>query len=280
AFGLCLVALAFAMVVALITYDSTDPSFNVATWRSPQNWMGASGSYGGDLLFEVLGWAAFALPLPLSAWGWRFLGGAPPSGWLWRIPAFAAGAILLSAGFGVPSALGYLPTLAGGITGQLLHVLFASGADFVGFSVLTMVAALASLVGGAWLILRSADLDWLAVAAALTAFGATGLSAAQWVGRAFSFKRTRVISKPKVEKWYAEDDADDESGEDEGPVDPHFDEDIPEGSGRSESFTGFDSSTRVRRNEDKKRKPNLKTRLQPALNLAEGEYQLPPLSLL
>ena len=282
AFGLCLVALAFAMVVALITYDSTDPSFNVATWRSPQNWMGASGSYGGDLLFEVLGWAAFALPLPLSAWGWRFLGGAPPSGWLWRLPACVGGTILLSAGFGVPSALGYLPTLAGGITGQLLHVLFASGADFVGFSVLTAVAAVASLVGGAWLILRSADLDWLAVAAAFTAFGATALNTGHWLGRALTFKRSRV-ARPKVEKWYAEDDADDEvSDEDEGPVDPHFDDDgaIPGGLERPEPFTGYDSPTRVRRTEDKKRKPNLKTRLQPALNLAEGEYQLPPLSLL
>ena len=277
AFGLCLVALAFAIVVALITYDSSDPSFNVATWRSPQNWMGASGSYGGDLLFEVLGWAAFALPLPLSAWGWRFLGGAPPAGWLWRIPAFAGGAILLSAGFGVPSALGYLPTLAGGITGQLLHVLFASGADFVGFSVLTILAALASLVGGAWLILRSADLDWLAVAAAFTALAATALGAAQSVGRALTFKRTRVAARPKVEKWYAEDDADDEEA-DERPVDPHFDEDTPEASARE--FAEFDLPTRVRRTEDKKRKPNLKTRLQPALNLAEGEYQLPPLSLL
>ena len=80
AFGLCLVALAFALVVALITYDSLDPSFNVATWRLPQNWMGASGAYGADLLFETIGWAAFVLPLPLSAWGWRFIGGAPPAG--------------------------------------------------------------------------------------------------------------------------------------------------------------------------------------------------------
>jgi S-DNA-T family DNA segregation ATPase FtsK/SpoIIIE len=280
--GFCLVALAFAMVVALITYDSADPSFNVATWRLPQNWMGASGSYGADLLFEMLGWAAFALPVPLSAWGWRFLGGAPPSGWFWRIPAFAAGAILMSAGFGVPAALGYLPVLAGGITGQLLNVAFAAGADFVSFSPLMIAAALGSLAGGAWLILRSANLDWRAVGTAFTALLGAGLSAAHLVGRAFSFKRTRV-AKPKVEKWYAEDDdADDEKfDEDEGPIDPHFDDDDPPStSARFESFTGYDSPTRVRRNEDKKRKPNLKTRLQPALNLAEGEYQLPPLSLL
>src|SRR4030095_16993157 len=139
-FGLCLVALAFAIVVALITYDSSDPSFNVATWRLPQNWMGASGAYAADFVFESIGWAAFALPLPLSAWGWRFIGGAPPTGWLRRIAALAGGTILMSGGFGVPAALGYLPALAGGITGQLLTVVFGAGADLVSFPLLSLVA--------------------------------------------------------------------------------------------------------------------------------------------
>src|SRR5262245_29269988 len=84
ALGLCLVVLAFAIVVALLTYDPADPSFNVATWRLPQNWMGASGAYTADLLFEMIGWAAFAVPLPLSVWGWQFMAGIAPSGWLWR----------------------------------------------------------------------------------------------------------------------------------------------------------------------------------------------------
>lgn len=286
AFGLCLVALAFALVVALITYDRADPSFNVATWRLPQNWMGASGSYGADLLFETVGWAAFALPLPLSAWGWRFMGGAPPSGWLWRIAAFVGGAVLMSAGFGVPSALGYLPSLAGGITGQLLMVAIAAGADFVRFAPLSLVAAAVSLAGGAWLILRSADLDWRAVGAAFSALFALGLGGAGMVGRAFSFKRARVAAKPKEERWYAdeEDDEDETDDEDEPRTSVEIDDDEDGFTGMSskpELFMGHESpGTRVRRSEDKKRKPNLKTRLQPALNLAEGEYQLPPLSLL
>ena len=55
AFGFSLVVLAFALVVALSTYDSSDPSFNVATGRLPRNWMGASGAYGADFLFETIG---------------------------------------------------------------------------------------------------------------------------------------------------------------------------------------------------------------------------------
>jgi S-DNA-T family DNA segregation ATPase FtsK/SpoIIIE len=280
-FGFCLVVLGFAIVVGLITYDPADPSFNVATWRLPQNWMGASGSYGADLLFETIGWAAFALPLPLSAWGWRFMGGAPPSGWIWRIAAFAGGAVLMSAGFGVPAALGYLPTLAGGITGQLLMVVFAAGADLISFPFLTLAAAATSMTGGAWLMLKSADLNWRAVGAAFSALLTAVLAGAIVLGRAFSFlKRTRAPTKPKVAKWYAEDD---EKDEDEalGPIEPHFDDDLPDLPERFDSLSAYDPlQKRVRRNDDKKRKPNLKTRLQPALNLAEGEYQLPPLSLL
>src|SRR5262245_62596346 len=66
ALGLCLVVLAFAIVVALLTYDPADPSFNVATWRLPQNWMGASGEYTDDLLFEMIGWAEFAVDMALT----------------------------------------------------------------------------------------------------------------------------------------------------------------------------------------------------------------------
>ena len=286
AFGFCLVALAFALVVALITYDPLDPSFNVATWRLPQNWMGANGAYGADLLFETIGWAAFVLPLPLSAWGWRFIGGAPPEGWLWRIAAFLGGVVLISPGFGAPAALGYLPSLAGGITGQLLTVAFSSGAELVNFPPLIWVAAALATVGGAWLVLRSADLDWRALGAAFTAMLAAGLAGANLVGRALSFRRKRIAAKAKAEKWYAEDDDADETVAASKPqkfaaTDEDDDEDgIPAMSSRPEPFAGYEPGTRVRRSDDKKRKPNLKTRLQPALNLAEGEYQLPPLSLL
>ena len=281
AFGFCLVVLAFAVVVALITYDSSDPSFNVATWRLPRNWMGASGAYGADSLFETVGWAAFALPLPLMVWGWRFMGGAPPSGLLWRVAAFLSGAILISGGFGVPAALGYLPQLAGGITGQLLMAAFQAGAELVNFSPLTLIAAAVSLAGGAWLILRSADLDWRAVVAAFSALIAVGLRGSNLVRGTLSWKRTRTAAKPKAQKWYAEDDdAEDASAPEPALSEDDDDADIPGMSARPEPFAYDPSQKRVRRSEEPKRKPTLKTRLQPALNLAEGEYQLPPLSLL
>ena len=100
--------------------------------------------------------------------------------------------------------------------------------------------------------------------------------------RTLTFKRARVPTKrkEKEEKWYAEDDADEDVPE-TALADDEDDDGLPGMSARPEPFGGYDSSQkRVRRSEEPKRKPNLKTRLQPALNLAEGEYQLPPLSLL
>jgi DNA segregation ATPase FtsK/SpoIIIE, S-DNA-T family len=278
AFGALLVLTAMVLVVALLTYDSSDPSFNVATWRLPQNWIGATGAYGADVLFEAIGWAAFALPLPLTVWGWRFLGGVPPRGLIRRVAMFALGALLLSGALGVPAALGYLPALAGGITGQLFFVGVTDAATFIGFSPFAHIAAAAALAASGWLILHSSDLGWAAIAAAFSALVVIGLGGANIARRAIAWKRRRTAAKPIEEKWYADDTDDDEikpvlEADDE-------DDDLPMSS-RPEPFTGFDSSQkRVRRGEEPKRKPSLKTRLQPALNLAEGEYQLPPLSLL
>ena len=108
------------------------------------------------------------------------MGGAPPGGLIWRIARLLPAArLLISGGFGVPAALGYLPALAGGITGQLLTVAFTAGAELVGFTPLTLIAAAASLAGGAWLVLRSADMGWSAVAAAFGALIARRDSAAR-----------------------------------------------------------------------------------------------------
>jgi DNA segregation ATPase FtsK/SpoIIIE, S-DNA-T family len=59
---------------ALLSYQPKDPSFNVA--GSPnvaiQNWIGPLGSYGADAIFQVLGYAAFLLPMALLAVGWKW----------------------------------------------------------------------------------------------------------------------------------------------------------------------------------------------------------------
>jgi S-DNA-T family DNA segregation ATPase FtsK/SpoIIIE len=109
-------------------------------------------------------------------------------------------------------------------------------------------------------------------------------AAAALVRRAVPKRKPRAAKK-KEEKWYADEENEESDEADiDQPTDALADEDgddPPWLADRPERFGAFDpTQKRVRRSDDKKRKPNLKTRLQPALNLAEGEYQLPPLSLL
>src|SRR3977135_4649457 len=61
ALGLVLVIVGIAMIAALASYDSADPSFNVATGRNPGNWLGATGAYTAELLFQVFGLAETAV---------------------------------------------------------------------------------------------------------------------------------------------------------------------------------------------------------------------------
>src|SRR4051812_37694235 len=61
--GLVLLVLATAVFVSLLSYDPADPSLNVATGREPTNWLGSTGAYGADLLFQLFGLAALAFAL-------------------------------------------------------------------------------------------------------------------------------------------------------------------------------------------------------------------------
>ncbi len=71
--GLVLIALAGALVAALATYDPRDPSLFSATDARPTNALGLAGALAADPLFRALGWAAYALPLILGAWGLRLV---------------------------------------------------------------------------------------------------------------------------------------------------------------------------------------------------------------
>ncbi len=68
---LCL--LACAVLAALVTYNSNDPSFNTATGQPPTNLLGMTGAVLSDTLLQGIGLAAVLPSLILMAWGWRFL---------------------------------------------------------------------------------------------------------------------------------------------------------------------------------------------------------------
>ncbi len=68
--GLGLVAFSFASVLALFSFNMDDPSFNtVSTGDQIYNWLGSFGSHVADLLFQLVGLAAFFLCLILFSIG-------------------------------------------------------------------------------------------------------------------------------------------------------------------------------------------------------------------
>ena len=74
--GFLCITLAILMALALISYSPHDVALNVsappAEGPLARNWIGPVGAYGADLLFQVLGFAAFLLPLAMGMLGWRW----------------------------------------------------------------------------------------------------------------------------------------------------------------------------------------------------------------
>ncbi len=73
--GLVLIGLGAALILALLTFDLADPSFNRATSAAPNNWLGVTGAYAADLLLRSIGTSGGLIALVLAVWGWRLSAG-------------------------------------------------------------------------------------------------------------------------------------------------------------------------------------------------------------
>ncbi|HEY2039432.1 MAG TPA: DNA translocase FtsK [Edaphobacter sp.] len=71
--GLTVLVAAGLLLLALVSYTPTDPSFNTVgpsvTGRQANNWTGIAGAYLSDAMFQSIGIAAFFLPLVLGRLG-------------------------------------------------------------------------------------------------------------------------------------------------------------------------------------------------------------------
>ena len=95
--GCLLAVFAFALLIACLTYDPQDPSWNDATGGMGSNPLGPFGSYSADVMMQSLGLAALLAPLVIFAWGWRLLRERQmPARWWWRLAAFPTGLMLLA----------------------------------------------------------------------------------------------------------------------------------------------------------------------------------------
>jgi S-DNA-T family DNA segregation ATPase FtsK/SpoIIIE len=120
--GVSLIAMAGLLVLSLVSYRPTDPSFNTAGGAIAHNWAGIFGSTLSDLLFQFEGFAAFCLPLMLGLLGLSWIRsrviGAPKS----KVAGFALFLFVIPAVFGLlPGHMHWLGTIpVEGVWGRLL----------------------------------------------------------------------------------------------------------------------------------------------------------------
>lgn len=67
--AVCLLAVAAFLILACLSYRPTDASLNTANVGAVQNWMGETGAYWADILWQGFGWIALLFPFALIAWG-------------------------------------------------------------------------------------------------------------------------------------------------------------------------------------------------------------------
>lgn len=134
--------------LSLISYQSTDPSWNaVSSVVRAENLMGRIGAHIADLCFQILGLASFVLPPLFAMLGWKWLRSAPiETPWA----KLCGAAMLIGAG---SVALSLAPSLrmfasnipAGGLVGFLFADYLIDAMNVTGAALFTLLLLLMSL---------------------------------------------------------------------------------------------------------------------------------------
>ena len=274
--GLTLVLSAFAALIALASYSSSDASLNNANVNDVGNWLGPLGAVAADLMLQIFGIAALAFLAPLFVWGGRALRGKSIKYAMWRLVAWPLGTITVAAGLGLFPQPATLPAGAGGMIGIAAHGLSMHTAQVWQVPMLSWALPLGLLLAGLPLAFLATGLRLMPIVAGVQSIP----SGAAWLWD--------LVRKPNFgssnHHGDDEDDADHEyEDDDEGAYHVGDDEESP-GAIRPEPIAATRlaerQSNRVKRDMRGTEKPAKRADKQPALNLASGDYELPALGLL
>ena len=146
------ITLAILLALALLSYSPRDTSFNVSA-QTPEvhparNWIGPAGAYTADFVLQVLGYAAFLLPMGIFALGVRWFRSKP----LDSAVAAVVGYALLILSLPALLSLWRIPDVREAIPpGGFLGELIASGLEHAFNSVGAHLVAAASLIAALFL---------------------------------------------------------------------------------------------------------------------------------
>ena len=274
--GLALVLSAFAALVALASYSSSDASLNNANVNDVGNWLGPLGAVAADLMLQIFGIAALAFLAPQFVWGGRALRGKSIKYAMWRLVAWPLGTITVAAGLGLFPQPATLPAGAGGMIGIAAHGLSMHAAQVWQMPMLSWALPLGLLLAGLPLAFLATGLRLMPIVAGVQSIP----SGAVWLWD--------LVRKPRFGSSNHHDDDEDDADheyedDDEGAYHVGDDEESP-GAIRPEPIAATRlaerQSNRVKRDMRGTEKPAKRADKQPALNLASGDYELPALGLL
>jgi S-DNA-T family DNA segregation ATPase FtsK/SpoIIIE len=148
--GVFWLAAGIFLLLALVSFNAGDTSFNASRSGGTHNLAGVVGSYLADLLFQGFGFAALLLPLGAFALAWHYFACRQIHfRWL-RIAAFVGFLLsldgLIALRFGAVSWFGEPIGEAGGLAGRLMANLLTSGVNTAGSVILLIVLMLVSLM--------------------------------------------------------------------------------------------------------------------------------------
>jgi S-DNA-T family DNA segregation ATPase FtsK/SpoIIIE len=148
AVGFLLLLLSLAIWLSLLSYSSTDPSWDTATGADHiHNLLGRSGAEWSDVLLQVFGVSVFLLPVHLALLGWKWVRSAPVEAPWFRI----FGSLALWFCFATGCGLAPRHWLIGGairpsgIVGMLIADYLLARCDFVGAAIITAAAGVVAL---------------------------------------------------------------------------------------------------------------------------------------
>ena len=165
AFGLSLIALGLFALVALVSWNRTDPSWNNSTGATlVENWAGLPGAFLSDILFQTLGLASLVLIVTPIVWGMRLFQHAPPNWLVRRVAAWLFATLFaatLFATFPVVKFWALAPRAGfGGVLGDILAGFGQSAfAGFTGRGIAFALTALVTAPITIWLSLFASDLN-------------------------------------------------------------------------------------------------------------------------
>lgn len=163
--GLGIAVFGCGLLVALVSYSPTDPSWNTAKAGPAANLLGRPGAHVADLLIQTLGIGAFLLAVLPLFWAWRLMRHQPLDRVWWRVTSLLFGVLFLAAGLSpLPAIEGWAER--GSLGGAVGSMILKRISDTVILS--------AGPVATSWLALATGAVGLLLVLVAL------GLSSTEW----------------------------------------------------------------------------------------------------